>query len=606
MFRLRPYQQDAIGRAVEAWAGGAIRILIEMATGTGKTVLFGHLARQTIEAGKRVLILAHRDELVRQAADKVGQITGIQPAIEKGEERADEESFGGKSPLVVSSIQTQYSGTPERRRMHRFDPAEFGLVVADECHHSTADSWVAVLNYYLGNPECRLLGVTATPDRNDDRNLGSLYQQIAYRYQLHDAIADGYLVPVRQRSVVVTGIDFSQVKTRRTADGGRDFVESELDAVMAAEGPVQQVASATIELTYGLPKGALKPLIELEDDEERRRRLCDALAGRAHRRTLVFCVSVNHARLMANILNRWLGVTGEFGGDGGLADSVDGQMDLEVRREKLRAFADGTRPFLCNCMIATEGFDEPRVGVVVVARPTKSRSLLAQMVGRGTRPLPAVAAVLGDLPDAESRRAAISGSDKPHVDVIDFTDNTRRHELVTAFELVAPDADAEVLELAQEIAEETGADVGAALASAEAAVESEREANRAVAEAEAERIAAHEELSLPAWRRALVGAATYEVDDEERTGGNVVGVQRGGATDKQIAFLEKLGVNRTTASGYSKRQASAVIEDLKAKRCTKGQAAMLRRLRFSEASIQSMNFETASEAINGAVAQGAA
>jgi len=569
-----------------------------MATGTGKTVLFGHLARQTIEAGKRVLILAHRDELIRQAADKVGLITGITPAIEKGEQRADEWSFAGRSPLVVSSIQTQYSGTAKRRRMHRFNPDEFGLVVADEAHHSTSDSWLTVIGYYLGNPACRLLGVTATADRNDDRNLGVLYEKFAYRYPLQAAIDDGYLVPLRHRSVIVEGLEFSRIRTKRCADGGRDFVESELDAVMAAEGPVQQVASTTIELTYGLPKGTLKPLLALDDGEDRRRQLRLLLAGRAHRRTLIFCVSVNHARLMADVLNRWLGAVGEWGD---LADSIDGQLDLKVRREKLRAFYDGARPFLCNCTIATEGFDEPRAAVVVIARPTKSRSLLAQMVGRGTRPLPEVADMLGDLPDAEARKAVIAGSAKPFVDVVDFTDNSRCHDLASPFELIAPDADAEVLGRAKRMVAVRDVEIEVALAEAQDAVESERAARRVAEEAEAE-AERQRRNAMPTWRRGLVGAADYSLEDAG-VGGNVVGVRRGGSSEAQINFLEKFGIRRETAAAYTKKQASTIIGKLRSTRCTKGQAWKLRRLGFTEQAIQGMNFDRASAAIYEAMAR---
>ena len=597
---LRPYQQEAYDNTLAAWAVGKRRVLAVAATGTGKTVLFGHLAKHVVGQGQRVMVLAHRDELVRQAAAKVARVTGITPEIEKAGERASEDSMHGRCPVVVSSIQTQYSGDAMWRRMQRFNPAEFGLLVTDEAHHAPAATWRAVIEHYLGNPACRLFGCTATPDRSDETNLGTVFEHVACDYQLHHAVRDGYLVPIRQRSVVIEGIDFSKVATRRTPDGGRDFVESELEAVMSAERPVHQVVSAAIELSYGLERGALRPLLELDDDGARRDRLRGMLAGRRHRRALVFCVGVAHATLTADVLNRWLGASGELGD---LADSVDGKTPPELRKQKIKAFGSGERPFLTNCMIATEGFDEPRVEVVVVARPTKSRSLFAQILGRGTRPWPDIADALGGLPGAAARAAAIAASEKPRVDVLDFTDNSRRHDLVTAVKLIAPGADALVIERAEEIAAEGDVDAGEAVAQAEEEVELTREANRLVAERAAEEMDAAEDAAavsrMPEWRRSLVGAADYEVS-EANTGGNVSAGREGGATDAQIGLLVKLGCRRETAMGYGKRQASAVIESLKAKRCTTGQAGYLRRLGYSAAEVEGMNFDQASAAIERA------
>lgn len=596
---LRLYQNEACAAVRDGWAEGLRRLLLVIATGGGKTVVFTKLAAEVVAAGKRVMILAHRDELIRQAAAKVRDAIGFTPAIEKAAERANEQSLHGKAPVVVSSIQSQISGADDRRRMHKFNPTEFGLIIVDEAHHSTADSYLAVVNHYLSNPECRLLGVTATPDRNDDRNLGMLYERCVYEYQLWKAIADGYLVKPRQRSVILKGVEFSKVPTRRTPDGGTDFVEAKLAPVMAAERPVHQVVSATIELTYGLDKGTLLPLLEMEDDAARRAALRDILAGRPHRRTLIFGVGVDHAALLADVLNRWLA------DDGGpaLAATVNGKTDAEVRRQIFRDFATGARPFLTNCQVATEGFDEPRVEVLVLARPTKSRSLLAQMVGRGTRPVPEVAGLLGQMPDAAARRAAIAASGKPHVEVLDFTDNSRRHDLVTAVDLLAPDdIDPAVLERAKEIAEDgENVDAEAALAEAEGEVKEKQRQAREQAKADAAKADAAALLQLADhWRRSLVGVGNYEVSEDNGGGSAAAGagiVKGNGASEKQVEFLVNLGVKRDTATGYSKRQASAVIEDLKAKRCTVKQAKVLRRAGYAEPEIAAMNFDAAGGAI---------
>lgn len=570
--KLRGYQLDSLDAIVAAWADG-LKPLIEMATGTGKTIVFGHACAEALERSLRVMVVAHRGELIEQAATKIKAITGVEPAIEKADSWADEQALMGKAQIIVASVQSLNSRDGSAKRMNRFDPSEFGLLVFDEAHHSTADTWLAVATHFLANKNCKLLGVTATPDRNDDRNLGLLYDRVAYRYHLHDAIRDGYLVPLKQRSVVIQGIDFAKVKTKKAPDGSRDFVESELEAVMVAEKPIQQVASATIELAYGLARGTLRALLDERDDEARRVELLRILGDRQHRRTLVFCVSVVHAHLMADILNRWL-AAGEASRD--LAVAVDGGTDPDDRRTRLDAFRDGSKPFLCNCMIATEGFDVPSVEIVVIARPTKSRSLLAQMVGRGTRPLTSIADALSDdSTTSEQRRAMIASSAKPFVEILDFTDNTRDHDLVTSVELIAPsDLDEAVIDRAKEIAAERDIDADEAIEIASEDVEADRAAAIAIAQDAAATLDDADdramEIQMAPWRRKLVGAASYEVHDGA-TGGTLGVVARGGATEKQIGFLVRLGVRRETAMGYSLKQASAVISDQLAKRRDKRQ-----------------------------------
>lgn len=555
--KLRSYQVDALQEIGRAWAD-KLKPLIEMATGTGKTVVFGHACLNALARDLRVMIVAHRSELIEQAAHKVFLITGIEPAIEKAEAWANEASLMGKARIIVASVQTLNSGDENRKRMNRFKPEEFGLLVFDEAHHSTADTWLAVAQHFLTNPECNLLGVTATPDRNDDRNLGLLYDRIVYRYGIRDAIADGNLVPLKPRSVILGGISFSEVRTKKTPDGGRDFVESELSAVMALEEPVHQVASATLELVYSLPRGALRGLVSLTDDAERAAKLREILAGKRHRRALIFCVSVLHATLMADVLNRWLGDAG-----GMLAQSVDGETPPDQRRERIAAFRNGSCPFLCNCMIATEGFDVPAVEVIVVARPTQSRSLYCQMIGRGTRPLTEIADALSEKSlTAEQRRQMIASSAKPYAEILDFTDNSQQHSLVSAVDLIAPpDVDLFVLQRAKEIAAEKEIDANEALSLAEDDVEATRMAIQYECEQAQAELDAEDERKMAPWRRMLVGAADYEVEDGNG-GGTAVAAPKGGASDKQIEFLVKLGVRRETAMGYGRKQASAVISNL--------------------------------------------
>ncbi len=203
--KMRQYQERIIGNVRTKFLTEQ-RTLIVAATGTGKTQMFSTIARDFLQTGKRVMVLCHRDELIQQACARLRVITGVVPAVEKADQWSDEEGMHGKPPLVVSSIQTQHRG-----RMSRFHPRDFGLVIADEAHHAVADSWSKVLNYYGDNPECKILGVTATPDRADGEMLGQMFQSVADIYTLTDAVEDGYLVPVRPLTIEIEGLDFSRV-----------------------------------------------------------------------------------------------------------------------------------------------------------------------------------------------------------------------------------------------------------------------------------------------------------------------------------------------------------------------------------------------------------
>lgn len=330
------------------------------------------------------------------------------------------------------------------------------------------------------------------------------------------------------------------------------------------------------------------------------------VTGRRRRRTLIFTVTVAHAKRLAEILNRWLPKS---------AESIDGSMSDDDRRDVLKRFSRGDTQFLCNCMIATEGFDEPRVELVVMARPTKSRALAVQMTGRGTRPAEDIAHVLGTLADAAARRAAIAASSKPSMTVLDFVGNTGRHKLVTVADVLGGVRyDEAVIERAKELMAEEGGEIDVEEALAEALEEAELEAAAARMDDITATKLLQEEMerqAIEAANRILLRAtATYTVRDRDPFNTYDVaavrdtGIKTGGASDAQVGLLMKLGVRRETAVGYSKRQASAVIEDLKSKRCTTKQAGALRRAGYSDAEIGGFNFARASEEINNLAANG--
>lgn len=588
----RPYQSDAHDAILRAFDGGEQAALAVLATGLGKTVIAAHVAKTMLgRRGGRVMVLAHRDELIRQAASKFSTITGVLPVIEKADERSDEAGMHGKPPVVISSFQTQYRGADGRERMRRFDPHEFSFLWVDEGHHALAPSYRKVIDHYRSNPKLKVLYVTATPDRADGESMGQIVKlPPAYNYDLRQAVKDGWLVSVRQRSVQIEGLDFSKCRTL-----AGDFNAADLEAAMLVEKPLHGVAHATIEWACGLPERSLRAI---KDDPDRAAKLAAMVAGRRVRPTLIFAVGVKQAERLAEIINRWMP---------GTAAHVEGDTPIDDRKKMYRAFAEGRISFLVGCMVPTEGFDAPHVEIVVMARPTQSRPLYAQMTGRGTRPAESISHKLGEVDGAEQRKAMIAASEKTHCLVLDFVGNCGRHRLVTAADILSADPnDDGLIERARRISEEREIDVAEALE--QATEESEREQAAllkecADAEAEADRIEDEQVRALQAARRAeLVAVADYqttEVTESSLRVDRASPMKRGGASDAQIEALVKMGVRRETAMGYSGRQASAVISDLRKKRpASDGQRRYLHRLGLSDAEIDVLSFDAASARID--------
>jgi superfamily II DNA or RNA helicase len=361
------------------------RTLAVLPTGTGKTVCFAHVAKTWLDSDRgRVLIMAHREELIQQAADKVLQVTGLHADIEMGESRADQCSLIDQAPVVITSVQTMC----RPNRHERFDPRQFGLLIVDEAHHATAPTYRRVIDHFAQNPDLRILGVTATPDRADEEALGQAFESVAFTYEIETAIQDGWLVPIEQQFVQVQGLDLSGCRT--TAG---DLNEGDLARIMETEENLH---------------GVVHPALELAGD----------------RPSLFFMASVAHAERGAEIANRHQAES---------AVCLHGKTPRDERREKLKAFSRGEFQHLFNCGLFLEGFDETSIAVVAMARPTKSRALYAQAVGRGTRPLPGL---VDGLDDAAARRRAIAMSHKPGLLVLDFVGNSGRHKLVSTADIL--------------------------------------------------------------------------------------------------------------------------------------------------------------------------
>lgn len=487
---LRPYQIEAVDCTMEAFERSPA-VLGVAATGLGKTILFAHIIARF---PGRAMVIAHREELIWQAADKIERAAGIHCDVEMADMRAAEYSMHGKARCIVSTVQTQIAGR-NGGRMTRFKPDEFDLLVIDEAHHAVASTYKRVIQHYRQNPRLKVLGVTATPDRADEEALGQIFDAVAFEYDIQFGIRDGWLVPVTQRIVHAKDLDLSACRTTAGDLNGADLAK-----VMEEEKPLHEVASPTIEL-----------------------------AG--DRRTLIFASSLAHAERLCEILNRH---------DNGCARWLSGNTPKPDRRQIFADYSAGKFQFLVNVGVATEGFDDPGIEVVVMARPTKSRSLYAQMIGRGTRPLPAIV----DNPDFFGsdvmRREAIAASTKRSVEVIDFVGNAGRHRLVHATDILAGNYSDDIVELAQKEIEKSGsADVDEALRRAEKKIQDdERRARERAAQ-----------------RRANIRAkAHYHIEEVDPF--SVLGIrpwretpfERGKApTEKMLTLMKNQGVD-----GYDK------------------------------------------------------
>lgn len=404
----RDYQVLCHDAIIDKWRTHHSTLAV-LATGLGKTIIFAHVIK-TMQP-KRALVLAHRQELIWQARDKIEQATGLPCEIEMAEMSARRSLFHN-TPVVIGSIQTMISGT-SIKRMGRFKPQEFGVVVIDEAHHSTSQSYRQIIDYFKQNEDLKILGVTATPDRADKEALGQIFESVAFNYEILDGVKNGWLVDVTQMFYSVETLDFSHVRTTAGDLNGAD-----LAAVMEMEENVQGVCQPTLEVMFGLPPKTLSGM----SPNDWGKHLTGL--GRTPRRTIVFTASVVQAEACCSIFNR---VIPE------LAEWVCGKTKDDLRAKTLNNFQSGKTALVANCGVLTEGFDNPGVEVIVMARPTKSRSLYCQMVGRSTRPLPGL---VDGLETAAERRLAIGLSPKPYCRIIDFVGNSGKHRLMTSMDIL--------------------------------------------------------------------------------------------------------------------------------------------------------------------------
>lgn len=502
---LRPYQEEARSAVEHEWATGHKKTLLVLPTGTGKTIVFAKVAEDCVRQGKRTLVLAHRQELLDQAADKIETATGLKSAVEK----AEDSCLGSWYRITVGSVQTLM----RENRLKKFTKDYFGAIIVDEAHHAISTSYQNILQYF---DTADVLGVTATPDRGDMKNLGTYFDSLAYEYSLPKAIKDGFLSPIKAQTIPlqldITGVGMS----------AGDYKAGDLGN--ALDPYLEQIATEMANVCMT-------------------------------RKTVVFLPLVKTSQKFRDILNA----------HGFTAAEVNGTSD--DRAEILRDFDDGKYNVLCNSMLLTEGWDCPSVDCIVVLRPTKSRSLYCQMVGRGTRLNPGKTELL----------------------LLDFLWLTEKHELCRPAHLIAKN---------KEVADKMTANLEEASEAVDLE-EAELDAEEDVV-AEREQRLAEELAAMRNRKRKLVDPLQFEMSIQAEDLANyepAFGWEMGPASEKQIKALEKYGIFPDQIDNAGKAN---LILDRLAKRRMEGLTTP-KQIRFLEGRnfqhVGSWTFEEASKMI---------
>jgi DNA repair protein RadD len=369
MINLRPYQLEGVENIRSAYLSGRRAPLYVLPTGGGKTVLFSYIAQQTVNNDKKVLILVHRIELLRQAQASIIALTGLPCGIINSKFTPNLHA-----PIQVASVQTLVSRMDFIQRY--FQP---NLIVIDECHHCTAGTYRKIIDF---NPSSFLLGVTATPCRTDGAGLGAnsggYFDELILGPDAAWLMDEGYLVRPKIYGSK-TRIDFSDVDMI-AGDYQKKQMQKKLD----------------------------KPTIT-GDAVEHYQKISDGQPS------IVFCVSVEHAE----------NVAAQFSDAGYRAFSVDGSLEDEIRNERLTGLANGKSQIITSCELISEGTDIPNVVTAIELRPTASLGLNIQQRGRVLRPV--YAKGLFDLNTRQGRLDAIAASNKPCAYILDHVGNTYNH-----------------------------------------------------------------------------------------------------------------------------------------------------------------------------------
>lgn len=347
-FLLRDYQKECILSCLKALDSGRRRIAVSLATGGGKTVIFANLIRHVqpfdSSQGDKTLILVHRKELAEQAFNTCQKFMGINSEYSKPisiELDLASSVASGKADITVASIQTLAS----EERLAKYDPQDFKLIIIDEAHHSAANSYINILNHFnagKADTKVAVVGFSATLTRHDGKSLMSSMDHIVYHKGLTEMIKDGWLCDAKFTTVKNEFADLSTVSTY-----AGDYSTASLSKILNSDE-----SNDLILRTY------------LKYDQQHN-----------FKSTILFGVDVQHVMDLCKLFNS-NGVHSEF---------VSGKTKKRDREQILQNFKNGTLPVIMNCGVFTEGTDIPNIDCVLLARPTKSRGLLLQMIGRGLR-----------------------------------------------------------------------------------------------------------------------------------------------------------------------------------------------------------------------------
>lgn len=546
-FRHRPYQTECIAAVNSGWAEASRQIVV-MAGGCGKTVVFSAISKLEVGRAGRVLILAHTDELLEQAIDKLHRSTGLVADKEKADSHASPEAS-----VVVASVQTL--SRPDR--LTGFADDHFSLVIVDECHRALSPSYLRVMSYFhFGaeslNPEwqapdvgvpyqhkARVLGVTATASRGDKKNLGEFFQRVAYEYGLLEAVRDGYLVRPIVKNIPLK-IDLRGVKISRSSTGA-DF---DLGEVTARIAPILREIAKQI-----------------------------AIAA-PNLKTVIFMPSVETARLLSEALTS----------EGLNASFVSGQCP--DRDDKIEAFRGaGPGSVLCNALLLVEGFDVPDITGVCILRPTKIWNFYVQAVVRGTRTL---TGLIDGLETKEERLAAIAASAKPTFTIIDFLWLSDRIDLVQPVDVVAGKP---------EIRERMLASGETDLVKAEATAE--RDLLQSLAKAARKHARKQARTIDPiAWAVSLGDAALAGWEPQTKWDSQP-------PTASQIAFLQKNGYDTANVKykGLADKIIGKLVVRMKAGLATPRQLSLMQQLGLDEQTCATLTIREATETIDRIIAE---
>lgn len=501
----RPYQIEAVEAVEMQWESGVRSTLIVMPTATGKTRVATEILARRKHFG-RSLFIAQREELIRQAEKAISNDAELTVDVEMAENKASvtDNMYGARSDVVVASVQSLHE-----QRLKRWPRDSFATIFIDEGHHATSKSHLRVIDRF---PGAKICGLTATPDRGDDVGLKAAFETCAYNYEIRTAIQDGWIVPIRMLQVFCADLDIAEIKTVRG-----DLSEGDLEQALTIDSVLHQIAA---------------PLVRE--------------AG--NRPTIVFTAGVAQAHALAGVLAAYTSAR---------IASADGETNKVFRREIVEDFKGGKIQFLVNCGLWLEGFDAPATSCIAMARPTKSRALMTQCIGRGFRLSPETG--------------------KSDLLVLDFVGNSGRHKLVSAMDVLAgkdPPTE-EVRELADGYAKQ-GMDLEGALSAAER---------------EAERRRKLEEEMKRAKVQADVAYRTQKVDPfgapKHRQPFEVLGMevptdaadvsQR--ATKTQMDVLKKYGIDlpKVTSRSDASKLLGALFSRRKKDLCTYKQARALAR-----------------------------